>query len=78
MIEGAFRFMQHDHYFLAASESETEMRDRLTFAAPLSLLGNIAEHLFLKRYMDRFLRHRNEIIRQVAESDSWRDFILAT
>jgi hypothetical protein len=77
MIEGAFRFMQHDHHFLAASESETEMRDRFTFAAPLSLLGNIAEHLFLKRYMEEFLRHRNEIIRRVAESDSWQDFILA-
>lgn len=75
MIEGAFKFMQHDHYFLATSESETEMRDRLTFAAPVSLLGNIAEHLFLKRYMDRLLRHRNEVIRQVAESDSWQDFI---
>ena len=69
--------MQHDHYFLANSESETEMRDRLTFAAPLSLLGTIAEHLFLKRYMGRFLRHRNKIVKQVAESDSWQNFILA-
>ena len=77
MTEGAFRFMQHDHYFLANSESETEMRDRLTFAAPLSLLGTIAEHLFLKRYMGRFLRHRNKIVKQVAESDSWQNFILA-
>ena len=75
MIEGAFKFMQHDHFFTAITESQTEMRDVLTFAAPLSVLGNIAERLFLKRYMDRFLRHRNEIVKQVAESGRWQDFI---
>jgi ligand-binding SRPBCC domain-containing protein len=75
MIEGAFKFMQHEHFFTAISESQTEMRDTFTFAAPLSVLGNIAEQLFLKRYMDRFLRQRNEIVKQVAESDRWQDFI---
>ena len=75
MIEGAFKFMQHDHFFTAISESQTEMRDRITFAAPLSVLGNIAEQLFLKRYMDRILRQRNETVKQVAESDRWQDFI---
>jgi ligand-binding SRPBCC domain-containing protein len=75
MVEGAFKFMQHDHFFTAISESQTEMKDRFTFAAPPSLLGNIAEQLFLKRYMDRFLRNRNEIVKQVAESDRWRNFI---
>jgi ligand-binding SRPBCC domain-containing protein len=75
MIQGAFKFMQHDHFFTAISENETEMKDRFTFAAPLSLLGNIAEQLFLKRYMDRLLRQRNEIVKQVAESDRWQDFI---
>ncbi len=75
MIEGAFKFMQHDHFFTAIAESRTEMRDRFTFAAPLSVLRNIAEQLFLKRYMDSFLRHRNEILKQVAESDRWQDFI---
>lgn len=75
MIEGAFQFMQHDHFFVALSESETEMRDRFTFSAPFSLLGTIAERLFLRRYMDRFLRHRNEIVKQVAESERWQDFL---
>ncbi len=75
MLEGAFKFMQHDHFFVALSESETEMKDRFTFAAPLSILGTFAEHLFLKRYMDRFLRHRNEIMKQVAESQRWQDFL---
>jgi ligand-binding SRPBCC domain-containing protein len=75
MVEGAFKFMQHDHFFTAISEGQTEIRDRFTFAAPLPVLGKIAEQLFLKRYMDRFLRHRNEILKQVAESDRWQDFM---
>jgi ligand-binding SRPBCC domain-containing protein len=75
MIEGVFKFMQHEHFFLAVSETSTEMRDRFTFAAPLPILGQIAERLFLKRYMERFLRHRNQILKQVAESETWRDFL---
>ena len=75
MIEGAFKFMQHDHFFRALSETNTEMKDRLTFAAPLPVLGPIAERVFLKRYMDRFLGTRNEVLKQVAESDRWPDFL---
>ena len=78
MIEGAFKFFQHDHFFLAVGQDETEMRDRLRFEAPLSVFGAIAEQLFLKRYISKFLRHRNEIIRKIAESDSWQKFILAS
>jgi ligand-binding SRPBCC domain-containing protein len=75
MIEGIFKFMQHDHFFLAVSETSTEMRDRFTFAAPLPVLGQIAERLFLRGYMERFLSHRNQILKQVAESERWRDFL---
>ena len=78
MLEGAFKFMQHDHFFSAPSDAETEMKDRFVFAAPLAILGRVAEQLFLTRYMDRFLRQRNEILRQVAESDRWRDFMPST
>jgi hypothetical protein len=45
------------------------------FAAPLPVLGPIAERIFLKRYMDRFLRTRNEVLKRVAESGRWQDFI---
>jgi ligand-binding SRPBCC domain-containing protein len=75
MIEGAFRFMRHGHFFAALSENRTEMRDRFAFAAPIPVLGLIAEGLFLKRYMDRFLRCRNEILKQVAESDWRQDYL---
>ncbi len=75
MVEGAFQFMQHDHFFRALSENSTNMTDRLTFAAPLPILGPIAERLFLRSYMERFLRRRNSILKQVAESDRWSCFL---
>ena len=75
MIEGAFKSMQHDHFFRRLAEGATEMRDRFTFAAPLSLLGRMAEQLFLKSYMENLLRHRNRVLKEIAESDKWQSFL---
>ena len=75
MIEGAFRSMQHDHFFKALAPDRTEMMDRFVFAAPLPVLGLIAEKLVLRRYMHNLLIHRNEIVKQVAQSDKWKNFI---
>ena len=51
MIRGAFRSMNHDHYFRSLSPDETEMRDVFQFAAPLGILGRVAEFAVLRRYM---------------------------
>lgn len=75
MVRGIFRSMTHDHYFRDLSDGPTEMRDVFTFAAPLPILGRIAELVFLGRYMRTLLRERNQVIRQVAESDEWRRYL---
>jgi ligand-binding SRPBCC domain-containing protein len=75
MVRGIFRSMIHDHYFLKLPKGQTEMRDVFTFAAPLPVLGRLAEMVFLARYMRKLLRERNEVIRQVAESEEWRRYI---
>ncbi|MFN2974730.1 SRPBCC family protein [Terriglobus aquaticus] len=75
MIEGAFRSMQHDHYFRALSAGRTEMKDRFVFAAPVPVLGLLAEKLVLRRYMTNLLAQRNAILKQVAESDRWRTLL---
>jgi ligand-binding SRPBCC domain-containing protein len=71
MIEGAFHSMQHDHWFQAVTATNTEMRDRFTFSAPIPVLGRIAEMLLLKRYMTNLLMQRNAILKKVAESNQW-------
>ncbi len=75
MVSGAFRSMRHEHFFVRRLGGETEMRDVFCFAAPLAVLGWLAEQLVLRRYMQRLLRERNAVIRQVAESEDWRRYV---
>ncbi len=75
MIQGAFRFMQHDHFFRALSHAETEMKDVFRFAAPLPVLGRLVEIAFLGRYMRRLLRERNAVMKQIAESTECQKYI---
>ena len=75
MIEGAFKRMEHDHYFSATTPNETVMTDVFRFAAPLPILGKIAEVAVLRRYMNNLLRERNDVIKRVAESEEWRRYL---
>jgi ligand-binding SRPBCC domain-containing protein len=75
MVRGIFRSMTHDHYFRQLPGGQTEMRDVFAFAAPLAVLGRIAEAGILRRYMRRLLQERNAAIRQVAESEEWRNYL---
>ncbi|HXR16017.1 MAG TPA: SRPBCC family protein [Terriglobales bacterium] len=75
MVRGPFRSMQHDHSFRALSPDETEMRDVFRFAAPLPVLGRVAEIAFLCRYMQALLRERNALVKQIAESAAWQTYL---
>ena len=78
MIRGIFRFMQADHLFESLESGGTEMKDVFSIAAPLPLLGPIAEALFLRRYMLALLRERNTVIKRVAESSEWEQYLPST
>lgn len=75
MLSGAFRWMKHDHYFRSLTSGATEMKDVFCFAAPLPLLGVLAELLFLRRYMRALLHERNAILKRIAESAEWQRYI---
>ncbi|HEY1122040.1 MAG TPA: SRPBCC family protein [Haloferula sp.] len=66
MISGAFASFVHDHHFVEIPGG-TRMTDVFDYAAPLGVLGRLADVLFLERYMRRLLEERNEVIRQLAE-----------
>ena len=74
MVEGDFKFLQHRHYFIE-NGNDTVMKDFFEYEAPFGFLGAIAEKLFLTNYLESFLRKRNEVIKQVAESDQWQKFL---
>jgi ligand-binding SRPBCC domain-containing protein len=76
MVRGAFRFFEHDHWFVERGDV-TDMRDVLRFAAPLGILGLSVEPV-LRGYLRRLLRTRNLVIREVAEEDGWINYLPAS
>ncbi len=68
MLSGAFHSLHHLHEF-EPTATGTLMRDTMTFVSPLGWLGVLADKLFLKSYMTRFLQRRNAHLKSVAESD---------
>jgi len=65
-VRGAFKTLRHDHYFEAVAGG-TRMRDVFEFSSPAGLIGRWFDRLFLTRYLTRFLRSRNAILKQQLE-----------
>jgi ligand-binding SRPBCC domain-containing protein len=67
MVRGAFRRFDHDHSFEPRGEL-TLMTDRFDYLSPLGILGNLADYLFLKRYLRQLLETRAAHIKVAAET----------
>jgi ligand-binding SRPBCC domain-containing protein len=74
MTQGAFSSMAHDHRFESLGGA-TVMSDHFLFKSPMGPLGAIADQLFLKNYMARFLEERALILKATAESNDWQRFL---
>jgi ligand-binding SRPBCC domain-containing protein len=74
MIQGPFRCMKHDHWFRSLTPEETEMIDVFCFSAPVPPIGRLVEIAVLRRYMQKLLRERNVVLKQIAESNEWQNY----
>jgi ligand-binding SRPBCC domain-containing protein len=74
MTAGRFKSFEHDHRF-REQDGETVMKDELRFSAPFGVLGFMVESLVLRKYLTRFLLDRNKFLKQVAESEVWREYL---
>lgn len=74
MEKGAFKSLRHEHHFIATEEG-TMMKDVFDFQSPLGVLGKLANALFLKAYMTNFLKNRNKVIKEFAESGRWKELL---
>jgi ligand-binding SRPBCC domain-containing protein len=74
MVKGAFKSFKHEHFFTSSGEG-TIMRDVFTFKAPLGVLGRLANYFVLKSYMTNFLKGRNRVLKDYAESEKWREVL---
>lgn len=74
MITGPFKSMEHSHTF-QQHNGNTIMTDVFCYEVPFGFLGDLFNKFFLKRHMTMLLLHRNQVIRDTAESEEWKKFI---
>ncbi|AHM59281.1 hypothetical protein D770_05070 [Flammeovirgaceae bacterium 311] len=75
MVKGIFRSFRHEHHFRQKDADVVEMMDYFNYQSPLMILGRIADKLFLELYMKNLLKQRNQIIKEVAESNQWKKIL---
>ncbi len=73
MVVGVFDSFKHEHIFEPIGKG-VRMTDIFQYTAPLGILGNLANCLFLKRYMTNFLIQRNQVIKLVSEDKTGKTF----
>ena len=74
MIKGAFAKFKHEHLFTETTNG-TLMTDIFDYKSPWGILGQIADKLFLKKYMIELLTERNRIVKTFAESEKWKEVL---
>ena len=70
MVSGPFKYFEHVHHF-AAMDDGTRVRDEIRFSAPWGPLGRI----LARRRLAAFLNERSAVIKRVAESNEWRQYL---
>lgn len=75
MTKGAFKSFKHEHFF-KDEKGKTLMIDKFDYKSPFGLLGNLVDFIFLKRYMTKFLIERNQIVKEFAETEKWKQVLL--
>ena len=74
MVKGNFKSFVHDHFFEEA-EGFVLMTDDLDLESPYFFVGKIVDSYILDDYFRKFLMKRNEMIKETAESDLWREYL---
>ena len=75
MVKESFQLEYH-FVEIAKEDGITEMLDKSSYESPLGILGNPANKLFLKKYMTDLLDKKNQMIKEVAESDQWKEILI--
>jgi ligand-binding SRPBCC domain-containing protein len=67
-LRGPYRLWEHRHEF-AAVDGGTVVRDRVRYALPFGLLGEIAHRLFVRRDIERIFAFRNSSVARLLGSE---------
>jgi ligand-binding SRPBCC domain-containing protein len=72
--KGDFLLMKHEHYFRPI-ENGTIMIDQFRYEVPYGKIGELVNTFYLEKYLTRLLEERNAMIKKVAESNQWKQFL---
>lgn len=75
MIKGDFKSFVHEHYFKPI-ENGTIMIDLIQFETPYGNVGKMVNYLFLRSYIGKLLRKRNNVIKEYAETQRWKAILI--
>lgn len=76
MEQGRFKRFQHDHSFTEFG-GRTLLNDKIRFSLPLGPLTRPLGRFVVTPHIARLLRHRLELLKRVAESDEWKQYLPA-
>lgn len=71
---GRFANYRHEHFFYQLGRN-TELEDRIHFMLPFGPLGRLAAKLLLAPHMSKLARQRLAMIKELAESEDWREWV---
>jgi ligand-binding SRPBCC domain-containing protein len=74
MTAGVFEHFEHDHHFATMNDG-TRMRDDIRFLAPCGMVGQLVTSMVVRRHLKEHLMQRNAVIKQVAESEEWHQYL---
>ena len=74
MARGRFRRFQHDHTFTEIG-GRTLLNDKVIFSMPFGWTGRLVGRYVVLPHVSRLLRLRLELLKRLAESDAWRNYI---
>ncbi|MDW5265632.1 MULTISPECIES: SRPBCC family protein [Acidobacteriaceae] len=74
MERGRFKRFQHDHFF-AEIGGRTLLSDKVRFSLPLGGVTRPLGRFLVTPYVSKLLRHRLELLKRVAESDEWKQYL---
>lgn len=74
MERGRFKRFQHDHFFVEVG-GRTLLNDKVRFSLPFGWLTRPLGQFLVMPYISRLLRQRLELIKRVAESDEWKEYL---
>ena len=72
--QGDFTSMRHEHHFKPC-DNGTIMIDLFHFESPYGIFGRWFNQLYLTKYMKKLLEQRNNVIREAAEGENWKEFL---